>query len=33
VVGSSALEWVRILRGARQPVLAEAPVVESAYAN
>jgi carbon starvation protein len=32
VVFSSVREWVTILRGRREPVMAEAPVVESAYA-
>jgi carbon starvation protein len=32
VVSSSVREWVHILRGRREPVMAEAPIVESAYA-
>ena len=33
VVISSAREWLRILWGGREPVMAEAPIVESAYAG
>ena len=33
VVISSAREWIRILWGGREPVMAEAPIVESAYAG
>jgi carbon starvation protein len=33
VVISSAREWARILLGGREPVMAEAPIVESAYAG
>jgi carbon starvation protein len=33
VVVSSIREWARILWGGKQPVMAEAPIVESAYAS
>jgi carbon starvation protein len=33
VVVSSLAEWVRILQGGKEPVMAEAPIVESAYAS
>jgi carbon starvation protein len=33
VVISSAREWLRILWGGREPVMAESPIVESAYAG
>jgi hypothetical protein len=32
-VVSSIREWARILWGGKQPVMAEAPIVESAYAS